>query len=328
MHISKRFLAGLMAVVLCASMMIISSVAGTSDITVQAKVDSASVKQGDKVSVDILLSSENKVDFAAGDFQVNFDSDVLSVEATDKMVTSYEVGEIVKNANNFSISNPKDGVLKVLYCDETDEQNGAIKADGVLATIEFTVASDAPVGSTEITFTENGDYVIPDENETSGFKNYTVEYKGISLSVVALEPPTTEAPSTEAPTTNSPTTNPPTTNPPTTVKPTDKPTQGTPDADDDNKVSAKKPAKVKGVKVKAAKKKVTVTWKKAKNAKKYRVKYSYKKNLKKAKFQTTKKTKLVIKKLKSGKKVYVQVQGLNGKVKGKFSAKKVSKKIK
>ena len=310
MRISKRFLAGLMAVVLCVSMMIISSVAAASDITVEAKAKSASVKQGEKVSVEILISSENKVDFAAGDFQVNFDHDVLSVEATNKMVTSYKVGDIVKIANNFSMSNPKDGVLKVLYCDETDEQNGAIKADGVLVTIDFTVASDAPVGATEITFTENGDYVIPDESDPSNFKNYTVEYKGVSLSVVASQQPTTGAPTTNAP---------------TTVKPTDKPTQSTPDKD--GVVSAKKPAKVKKVNVKAGKKKVTVTWKAAKNAKKYKVKYSYKKNMKKAKTKTVTKRKLVIKKLKSGKKVYVQVQGLNGKLKGKFS-KKVARKVK
>ncbi len=86
-------------------------------------------------------------------------------------------------------------------------------------------------------------------------------------------------------------------------------------------------AKVKNVKIKVGKKKATISWKKAKNAKKYVVKYSYKKNMKGAKTKTTKKLKLTIKKLKSGKKVYVQVQGINGKTKGKWSAKKVSKKI-
>lgn len=83
------------------------------------------------------------------------------------------------------------------------------------------------------------------------------------------------------------------------------------------------PAKVKMVTVKSkAKKKVTVTWKAAKNAKKYIVKYSYKSNMKSAKTKTVAKLKVTLKKLKSGKRVYVQVQGINGETYGAWSAKK------
>ena len=123
--------------------------------------------------------------------------------------------------------------------------------------------------------------------------------------------PVTQAPTTVAPVTQAPTTVAPVTQAPTTVK----------------KATVKKPYKVKGVKLKAGKKRVTVTFKKAKNAKKYIVKYSTKKNMKKAKTVTTKKLKVTIKKLQSKKRIYVQVQAVNGSVKGKISS-RVSVKVK
>jgi hypothetical protein len=122
---------------------------------------------------------------------------------------------------------------------------------------------------------------------------------------------TTQAPVTQAPVTQAPATVAPVTQAPTTVK----------------KATVKKPYKVKGVKLKAGKKRVTVTFKKAKNAKKYIVKYSTKKNMKKAKTVTTKKLKVTIKKLQSKKRIYVQVQAVNGSVKGKISS-RVSVKVK
>jgi hypothetical protein len=123
--------------------------------------------------------------------------------------------------------------------------------------------------------------------------------------------PVTQAPTTVAPVTQAPTTVAPVTQAPTTVK----------------KATVKKPYKVRGVKLKAGKKRVTVTFKKAKNAKKYIVKYSTKKNMKKAKTVTTKKLKVTIKKLQSKKRIYVQVQAVNGSVKGKISS-RVSVKVK
>ncbi len=91
------------------------------------------------------------------------------------------------------------------------------------------------------------------------------------------------------------------------------------------KVTAKKPAKVKGITKKPAKKKVTVKWKKAKNAKKYEVQYSYKKNMKGAKTRTVKNNKIVLKKLKSKRKIYIRIRGINGKLKGVWSTKVFAK---
>jgi|GEM_PF-138025 len=88
---------------------------------------------------------------------------------------------------------------------------------------------------------------------------------------------------------------------------------------------AKKPAKVKGLKVKVAKnkRKITVTWKKAKRAKKYAVQIKDKKT-KLASTKTTKKRKLVF----SGQwstSYQIRVRGINGKKKGKWSVKRTAK---
>jgi hypothetical protein len=123
---------------------------------------------------------------------------------------------------------------------------------------------------------------------------------------LSANPLPTQAPATVAPVTQAPATVAPVTQAPTTVK----------------KTTVKKPYKVRGLKLKAGKKRVTVTFKKAKNAKKYIIKYSTRKNMKKAKTVTTRKLKATIKKLSSRKRIYVQVQGVNGKVKGKWSVKR------
>lgn len=306
---SKRLLAVFLAVVLCISMTVVGTVSANAqaDITVSAVTESAEVKQGDTLTVEIKLASEDVL-FSAGDFGVAFDADVLSVESTDGMVTSYTAGSIVENADNLSVSNPKEGELKVLYCDETNEQNGQISANGTLVTVDFTVLSDAPAGEHEITLAENGDFVVPDE--TDGFISFTVAFEGLSFAVAQPpQPTTTQKPieTTAAPTTPAPTTT-----------GTQTPTDGT--STEPAKLKLKK---VKKVKAKSKKRKtVKVTWKKVKNAKKYVVKYSYKKNMKKAKFKRVKKTRVTLKKLKSGKKVYIRVRAVNGKVKGKFSTRK------
>ncbi|MBQ7129177.1 MAG: family 16 glycosylhydrolase [Clostridia bacterium] len=86
------------------------------------------------------------------------------------------------------------------------------------------------------------------------------------------------------------------------------------------KLTLSKPA----IKVKAGKKKFTVSWKKVKNAKKYKVYYKLK-SAKKWKTVTLKGTKKTIKKLKKGKKYSVKVIAINGKVKSKFSKVKTVK---
>lgn len=80
-----------------------------------------------------------------------------------------------------------------------------------------------------------------------------------------------------------------------------------------SKVELKKPT--------VKKKSVTIKWKKAKNAKKYKIQYSTSKKFKKSKTKTkeTSKTSFKIKGLKKGKKYYVRVRGVNGKVLGKWS---------
>lgn len=66
--------------------------------------------------------------------------------------------------------------------------------------------------------------------------------------------------------------------------------------------------------------KIKITWKKVKNAKKYQVQYSTSKKFKKrVVLKTTKKLKYTIKKLIKGKTYYIRVRGVNGKKVGKWS---------
>ena len=86
--------------------------------------------------------------------------------------------------------------------------------------------------------------------------------------------------------------------------------------------SAKKPAKVAIKTAKAASaSSVKVTWKKAKNAKKYEVYYSTKakKGFKKGATVKASKKAATVKKLKAGTKYYFKVRAVNGKKKGAFS---------
>jgi len=72
--------------------------------------------------------------------------------------------------------------------------------------------------------------------------------------------------------------------------------------------AAKKPAKVKWTSVKRSGRKITLKWKKAKNAKKYQVYMSSKKKGKFKKAMTVKSTKATVKKLKKGKAYYFKVR--------------------
>lgn len=95
-------------------------------------------------------------------------------------------------------------------------------------------------------------------------------------------------------------------------------------AKDTHLVNVSTPSKVKLKSVKAGKKKLTVKWKKAKHAKKYRVYYRIK-GKKKWKSKTVKKTSYVIKKLKSKKKYQVRVRAINLTAYGKYSKTKTVK---
>ena len=93
------------------------------------------------------------------------------------------------------------------------------------------------------------------------------------------------------------------------------------------KTKVKTPSKVK---IKSAnrtsKKKITVRFYKAKNAKKYQIQYAYNRKFKKAKTKVTVKNKFVLK-IKAKKTCYIRVRGINQNKKGKWSkVKKVKKK--
>ena len=88
-------------------------------------------------------------------------------------------------------------------------------------------------------------------------------------------------------------------------------------------VKMKRPEKVKWQKCVASSDKITLKWKKSKNAKKYEVFQLKAKKYKKIK--TLKARKLMVKKLKSGTKYIFKVRGVNGKKKGSYSAKLIIK---
>ena len=93
------------------------------------------------------------------------------------------------------------------------------------------------------------------------------------------------------------------------------------------KTKAKTPSKVKIKSAKrTGKKKITVRFYKAKNAKKYQIQYAYNRKFKKAKTKVTVKNKFVLK-IKAKKTCYIRVRGINQNKKGKWSkVKKVKKK--
>ena len=92
------------------------------------------------------------------------------------------------------------------------------------------------------------------------------------------------------------------------------------------KTKAKTPSKVKIKSAKrTGKKKITVRFYKAKNAKKYQIQYAYNRTFKNAKKKITVKNKLVLK-VKAKKNCYIRVRGINQNKKGKWSkVKKVKK---
>ena len=91
-----------------------------------------------------------------------------------------------------------------------------------------------------------------------------------------------------------------------------------------NKPASLKIGNIKIKKLSTKKKKLTLSWNKASNAKTYKIAYKLKKS-KSWKYKTTKKLSLVIKKLKSKKKYQIKVRGVNGKVNGNWSTIKTVK---
>ena len=132
--------------------------------------------------------------------------------------------------------------------------------------------------------------------------NGTIWTDSFELTVTEPEQESDPAPTTPAPgqTPSVPVT--PTPDTPAPVVPTPPAAPGT--------ATQTKPAKMKTPTVKAGKKKLTVSWKKVKNADGYRIQYSTNSRFKKAKsLNCSKKTsKATIKKLKSGKKYYIRIR--------------------
>ena len=132
--------------------------------------------------------------------------------------------------------------------------------------------------------------------------NGTIWTDSFELTVTEPEQESDPAPTTPAPgqTPSVPVTPTPAT--PDPVVPTPPATPGT--------TTQTKPAKMKTPTVKAGKKKLTVSWKKAKNADGYQIQYSTNGSFKKVKsLNCSKKTsKTTIKKLKSGKKYYIRIR--------------------
>ena len=83
--------------------------------------------------------------------------------------------------------------------------------------------------------------------------------------------------------------------------------------------AVKTPAKVKGLKItKATNTYISLSWSKAKNAKKYQVNYRLT-TAKKWSVLNTKSKKATLKKLQADKQYVIKVRGINGKKKGSFS---------
>ena len=92
------------------------------------------------------------------------------------------------------------------------------------------------------------------------------------------------------------------------------------------KTKVKTPSKVKIKSAKrTGKKKITVRFYRAKNAKKYQIQYAYNRKFKKAKIKVTVKNKIVLK-VKAKKTCYIRVRGINQNKKGKWSKVKTVKK--
>ncbi len=238
-----------------------------------------------------------------------YDSEV--VDDTNDSVTlrereGYEYSKDGKNWQSSPVfSGLQSGTEYTFY--QRMKKGAIIGSSNISNPITYTIDGSNPPSTTTPTSSTTKPPVVttPSSSTTKPPVVTTPSSSTTQPSVTTTQAPTTKPPvvtTTQAPTTITTTTARPTTN---------------------NKTL--KPAKVKKLKLKPSKKKVTITFKAAKNAKKYIIKYSYKKNMKAAKYKTVKKCKTVIKKLKSGKKIYVQVQGVNGKVKGKLSAKKFAK---
>lgn len=211
-----------------------------------------------------------------------------------------------EKVTNITVTSPEYNKIIVTWTDVVDTNcTYNVYMDGIALDINI------PVGVQTKEFTvPAGNHKIVIGTSINGFENKSAGvFVVVEEETTTLPPTTTQAPIVK-PTTTSTETVAQTTTAPKTV------TVG----------------KTKVLKAKVGKKKISLTLKKVKGAKGYRIKYSTSKKFKKAKMKTVKKNKVIIKKLKKGKVYYFKVQAftkVNGvKVYGKWSAGKKSKKVK
>jgi hypothetical protein len=301
---AKRIVAMVLSLMIMLCALPIVSNADSADILIKGEFDKAKYKRGDSVNFTISVSGATSNPIAAADFSIEYDSNLLKVSSSQKLVTSYSAGNVIENKSDLSVSNPKDGLMRVFFMDNSNNFSRIIKNNGTLLKITFSAVSniDAPIGL--VKFVNDGDFCRKD------LKVYTTEF-----SVSSYKPDTTSKVETNP----KPETKPVVQN---TAKPNST-TSSKNDSKPSSETKVKKLSKVKGVKLKSVSKRtVRVTYKKVKGASKYSIRYSYKKNMKKAKFVSSKKLKVTLKKLQRRKRVYIQVRAVSGKVKGAYSVRK------
>ncbi|AEV69809.1 cohesin domain-containing protein [Acetivibrio clariflavus] len=97
-------------------------------------------KAGETVTVPVTLTKVPANGITSADFAITYDSSVLEY-------VSYEAGSIVKNPSvNLALNKEKDGLLKVLFLDET-LINEYIAEDGIMINLKFKINSNAKAGT-------------------------------------------------------------------------------------------------------------------------------------------------------------------------------------
>ena len=97
-------------------------------------------KAGETVTVPVTLTNVSANGVTSADFAITYDSSVLEY-------VSYEAGSIVKNPSvNLALHKEKDGLLNVLFLDETLISE-YIAEDGIMLNLKFKINSNAKAGT-------------------------------------------------------------------------------------------------------------------------------------------------------------------------------------
>lgn len=128
------------------------------EIIVTAFFDKTSYAQGETAYLTLNLSGVSVCPVSAFDFSVGFKSKALSVANTEKIVTSYSVGQSITAPQYLSVTAPKANKIHILYLDESADQSVPINMDGAFCTIAFTVLQDAPLGTHTLMLDNDGSF--------------------------------------------------------------------------------------------------------------------------------------------------------------------------